>query len=62
MFLKPNQKAFEYVSYFLFRLLKQNDCLNELKCCYPCKDKRQEGDFRKILMKHLKRFESVSET
>lgn len=61
MFNKPNQRAFELVILFLAKCLKNEQLLSSYKGCYPCLDKNQEAQFRKITFQYLKSLEKVGE-
>lgn len=54
MFLKPNRKAFEVVSHFLFFNLDPVLCKERFRSCWPIFDKKQEREFRKACCDWLK--------
>lgn len=59
MFNKPNQRAFELVTLFITKCLKNEQLLASYRGCYPCLDKNQEAQFRKIAFQYLKSLEKV---
>lgn len=60
MFAKANQKAFEAVMYFLIKNLSNDHTINQFRSCYPCYDRDQQSEFRKLTSNYLKELEKVS--
>uniref|UniRef100_UPI00358EE0E5 HAUS augmin-like complex subunit 6 n=1 Tax=Myxine glutinosa TaxID=7769 RepID=UPI00358EE0E5 len=48
LFHKPNSKAFEYVTHFLFSQLDLEVAKRQFRCCWPIMNKKDEQEFRKI--------------
>lgn len=59
MFVGTNATAFQLTSHFLLITLQAKKELDELKPIFPCKEKREEAEFRKIIVNYLKSLEKV---
>ncbi|XP_015783407.1 uncharacterized protein LOC107361173 [Tetranychus urticae] len=59
LFGKPDHKAFEIIMIFLVRCLKNSQVLQQYRYCYPCLDKNQEAEFRKVTIEFLKSLEKI---
>ncbi|KAI1301426.1 hypothetical protein HDE_02910 [Halotydeus destructor] len=53
MFRKRNQAGFQLVSHFLVDLYGCPKTLESFRSCFPCRDKKQESDFKNTMKKFL---------
>ncbi|XP_053201580.1 HAUS augmin-like complex subunit 6 [Panonychus citri] len=59
LFGRPDHKAFEVIMIFLVKCLKNSQALSQFRYCYPCLDKNQEAEFRKVTIEFLKSLEKI---
>lgn len=59
LFVKPNQTAFEYVTYFLLNLLNPKDCQTRFRDCFPAVERQQQSEFRKVALESLREISKV---
>lgn len=49
MFQQKNSAAFQAVSRFLVQRKGGIDVIEKLKHCFPCQDRKQEAEFRRVI-------------
>ena len=61
MFKFPNPKAFQHVTYFLFRKLDPNKATETFRDVWPIVDKKQEAQYRKRVQQWFAYIQEVSQ-